>query len=46
MLKKDKSHQIQSSNLEISFEYKSSSDDRTYGNNVASCSHDEIITVT
>ena len=45
MLKKGLSHQIQSSNGEIIYEYKSSSDDRSYGDNVASCSHGEIISV-
>jgi hypothetical protein len=45
MLKKGQSHQIQSSNGEIIYDYKSSSDDRSYGNNVASCSHGETIRV-
>jgi hypothetical protein len=45
MLKKGQSHQIQSSNGEIIYEYKASSDDRSYGDNVASCSHGETITV-
>jgi len=45
MLKKGQSHQVQSSNGEIIYEYKASSDDRSYGNNVASCSHGETITV-
>ena len=45
MLKKGQSHQIQSSNGEIIYEYKASSDDRSYGSNVASCSHGETISV-
>jgi hypothetical protein len=45
MLKKGQSHQIQSSNGEIIYEYKASSDDRSYGNNVAICSHGETISV-
>jgi hypothetical protein len=45
MLKKGQSHQIQSSNGEIIYEYKSFSDDRSYGGNVASCSHGETISV-
>ena len=45
MLKKGQSHQIQSSNGEIIYEYKSSSDDRPYGDNVASCTHGETISV-
>jgi hypothetical protein len=45
VLKKGQSHQIQSSNGEIIYEYKSSADDRSYGDNVASCSHGETISV-
>jgi hypothetical protein len=45
ILEKGQTHRIESSNGEISYEYKASSDDRSYGANLASCSHGEIIRV-
>jgi hypothetical protein len=45
MLKKGQAQEIRSSNGEISYEYEASSDNRSYGANLASCSHGELISV-
>jgi len=45
MLKKGESYQVRSSNGEINYDYQTSVDDRRYGGNFTSCSHDELVTV-
>lgn len=45
ILKMGQTQELRSSNGEISYDYTASSDDRAYGANIASCCHDEVISI-